>query len=305
MAAGGRWEVEEAKNRLEYNQWMLGILLHALCAALYVALAFHFWRTRWADKKSAQTLAPQRFTAISQAFAWWERAGLSVAVAGHALLLADDVLGGGQFRFGFAHALSMMALLALLFYGLESFFHPLEGMPALVLPPAAVSVVLPALFSGALLTVKAQAPAFAAHVLIAMLAYAFFAIAAAHAILMTVIERRLHTKGGAPAPTGLPPLLTMERLLFQMLGAGFVFLTLTVVSGVVFSEEIFGRALTFDHKTVFGLLAWLIFGVLLAGRVAYGWRGRAALSGTFAGFAALLLAYVGSRFVLEVVLGRV
>ena len=106
-------------------------------------------------------------------------------------------------------------------------------------------------------------------------------------------------------PPGLPPLLTMERLLFQMLGAGFVLLTLTVASGVVFSEEIFGRALTFDHKTVFGLLSWLIFGVLLAGRLAYGWRGRAALNGTFAGFAALLLAYVGSRFVLEVMLGRV
>ncbi len=284
---------------------MLYILLHALCAALYAALAFHFWRTRWVVGISAKTLVPQRFSATAYGFAWWERAGLSVAVAGHALLLTEDILGGGQFRFGYAHALSMMGLLALVFYGVESFFHALEGMPTLVLPPAAVSVVLPALFGGALLTVKAQAPAFAAHVLIAMLAYAFFAIAAAHAILMTVIERRLHAKDGTPAPRGLPPLLTMERLLFQMLGAGFVFLSLTVISGIVFSEEIFGRALTFDHKTVFGLLAWLIFAVLLAGRVAYGWRGRAALNGTFAGFAALLLAYVGSRFVLEVMLGRV
>ena len=173
-----------------------------------------------------------------------------------------------------------------------------------MLPPAAVSVILPAVFGGAVMTAKMRVPAFTAHVLIAMLAYAFFAIAAAHAILMTVIERRLHVKHGVPPP-GLPPLLTMERLLFQMLGAGFVLLTLTVASGIVFSEEIFGRALTFDHKTVFGLLSWLIFGVLLAGRLAYGWRGRAALNGTFAGFAALLLAYVGSRFVLEVMLGRV
>ena len=283
---------------------MLGILLHAICAALYGALAFYFWRTRWAQPNTHGVVVSQRFRAISHGFLRWERWALTVVVAFHGWLLTGDIFGAGEFHFGFAQALSMMSLLALIFYGIESFVHPLEGMPALVLPPAAVSVILPALFGGAVMTAKMRVPAFTAHVLIAMLAYAFFAIAAAHAILMTVIERRLHVKHGAPPP-GLPPLLTMERLLFQMLGAGFVLLTLTVASGVVFSEEIFGRALTFDHKTVFGLLSWLIFGVLLAGRLAYGWRGRAALNGTFAGFAALLLAYVGSRFVLEVMLGRV
>ena len=284
---------------------MPDILLHALGAALYAGLAWHFWRTRWRLAGGPETVVAQRFQPAPLGFLWWERVSLLAAVLWHAWLLTDDVLGGGQFRFGFAHALSMMALLALVFYGAESFFYPLDGMPALVLPPAAISVLLPSVFGGAVLTVKAQAPAFAAHVLIAMLAYALFAVAAAHAMLMMVLERRLHAKGRAQAPRSLPPLLTMERLLFQMLGAGFVFLTLTVASGIVFSEEIFGRVLTFDHKTVFGLLAWLIFGVLLAGRAAYGWRGRAALNGTLAGFGALLLAYVGSRFVLEVVLGRV
>ena len=239
----------------------------------------------------------------------WERLLLTVAVLLHAALLATAILASAQFRFGFAHALSMMALLALLFYGVESLIHPLQGMPALVLPPAALSVGLPALFGGTAMTAQAQAPAFAAHVLIAMLAYAFFAIAAAHAVLMMVLERRWHRRRGdareVTGPTGLPPLLTMERLLFQMLAAGFVLLTLTLASGIMFSEEIFGQAMRFDHKTVFGLLAWLIFAALLLGRLVYGWRGRAALNGTFAGFAALLLAYVGSRFVVEVVLGRV
>ena len=288
---------------------MMLILLHGLSAALYAGLAVYFWRTRWHPGHTEQTLAHQRFPAQGPGFLWWERLLLAAAVLLHAALLFDALFAGGQFRFGFAHALSMMALLALDFYGVESLIHPLDGMPALVLPPAAVSVVLPVLFGGALLTAKAQAPAFAAHVLIAMLAYAFFAIAAAHAVLMAVVERRLHRPSGSArdtvAPAGLPPLLTMERLLFQMLGTGFAFLTLTVASGIVFSEDIFGRALTFDHKTVFGLLAWLIFGVLLLGRAVYGWRGRTALNGTFAGFGALLLAYVGSRFVVEVVLGRV
>ena len=297
---------------MHYNRWMGSILLHGLVVALYAGLAWHFWRTRWKSDRALEIGSHQRFSPRSLGFQWWERALLTVAVALHAALLADAVLGRGQFRFGFAHALSMMALLALVFYGIESLLHRLEGMPALVLPPAAVSAALPALFGGAALTVQAQAPAFVAHVLIAMLAYAFFAIAAAHAVLMMVVERRLHRRRGdlrepgeRGGPVGMPPLLTMERLLFQMLAAGFVLLTLTLASGIVFSEEIFGRALRLDHKTVFGILAWLIFAVLLLGRRVYGWRGRTALNGTFAGFAALLLAYVGSRFVVEVVLGRV
>lgn len=303
---------------------MASILLHGLVVTLYAGLAWHFWRTRWQNNHAMENGSYQRLSRDALGFQWWERALLTGAVALHAVLLADAVLGSGQFRFGFAHALSMMALLALVFYGIESLIHRLEGMPALVLPPAALSAALPALFGGAALTAQAQAPAFVAHVLIAMLAYAFFAIAAAHAVLMMVVERGLHRRRtevrehgglgaaqgargpGVPvAPVGMPPLLTMERLLFQMLATGFVLLTLTLASGIVFSEEIFGRVLRLDHKTVFGILAWLIFGGLLLGRAVYGWRGRTALNGTFAGFAALLLAYVGSRFVLEVVLGRV
>lgn len=277
---------------MNYNESMQGILLHALCAAFYAVLAWHFWRSRWhADSGSPHALG-------------WERVALAAAVLLHAVVLFDDVSGADGFRFGFAHALSMMALLSLVFYGVESLFYPLAGIPALVLPPAAVSVLLPAFFAGAPMLGKAAAPAFVAHVAIAMGAYAFIAIAAVHAILMVILERRLHAPGRAAPSVGMPPLLTMERLLFQMLAAGFVLLTLTVASGAIFSEQIFDRALRFDHKTVFGLVSWLIFAVLLLGRHAYGWRGRAALNGTFAGFGMLLLAYIGTRFVVEVVLGR-
>jgi ABC-type uncharacterized transport system permease subunit len=276
---------------------MLSILLHVTAGAAYAALAGYFWKTRW---RAGARAAPAR-----PGLRAWERMLLTLAVAGHAALLAGDVFAGAQFRFGFAHALSIMTLLALLFYGVESFWYPLEGLPALVLPPAALCVMLPALFPGSLFTAEAQAPAFLTHVAVAMLASAFFAIGAAHAALMAALEKRLHGHARGAAPAGMPPLLTMERMLFQVLSAGFVLLTLTLASGILFSEEIFGRALRFDHKTVFGLLAWLIFAILLVGRAAYGWRGRVALKGTFAGFAAILLAYVGSRFVLEVILGRV
>src|SRR6266700_2374470 len=122
------------------------------------------------------------------------------------------------------------------------------------------------------------------------------------AVLIYWIESRFLELEGMQAPilalAALPPLLTMERLLFQIILAGFVFLTLTLATGIAFSETLFGRAMKFDHKTVFAVASWLIFAALLAGRYLYGWRGRIALRWTLVGFVALLLAYVGSRFVL-------
>ena len=152
------------------------------------------------------------------------------------------------------------------------------------------------------------------HFIIANVAYGLFAIAALHAVLMLFAERRLHALRGALERNSggwlsswldtLPPLLTLEKLLFRLIGAGFVLLTLTLVSGVLFSEQLLGRPLTFDHKTVFAVLSWLMFGALLTARKVSGWRGRAALRWVIASFVALLLAYVGSRFVFEVLLHR-
>jgi ABC-type uncharacterized transport system permease subunit len=146
--------------------------------------------------------------------------------------------------------------------------------------------------------------AFKIHLLIAMLAYSLFTIASLHVALMALLERRLHDGTVTTVLQKLPPLLTMEALLFRIIWAGFVLLTLTLASGVVFSEELFGKAAPFNHKTVFGVASWLIFAALLAGRRIYGWRGRIAVRWTLAGFLSLVLAYIGSKFVVEVVLGR-
>src|SRR5829696_5506985 len=108
----------------------------------------------------------------------------------------------------------------------------------------------------------------------------------------------------APVLRALPPLMEMEALLFRILLAAFVLLTLTLVSGLFFSEQLFGKPLQFNHKTVFGILSWLIFGGLLAGHHLRGWRGRTAVMWTLSGFTALMLAYVGSKVVLELVLRR-
>ena len=121
---------------------------------------------------------------------------------------------------------------------------------------------------------------------------------------MLELDRALHAKRFSPVIRQMPPLLALERLLFQVLWAGFALLTLTVFSGVLFSEQLFGRPVALSHKTVFALMSWLIFAALMWGRWRHGWRGRLAVRWTLAGFVLLLLAYVGSKFVLEVLLHR-
>jgi len=182
-------------------------------------------------------------------------------------------------------------------------------MRALVLPVAALFAPLPVMFPGALIGDIAARPLFIPHMLVGILTYAVLLLAAVHALVLAFAEQRLHRNSssrviGAALIDRLPPLLTMERLLFRLLLAGFVLLTLTAVSGLFFSEAIFGRSWRLDHKTVFTLLAWVVFGVLLIGRWFWGWRGRTATRLTLIGFVVMLLGYVGSRFVLEVILTR-
>ena len=226
-----------------------------------------------------------------------------VPLAVHGALLYSDLFAKSELRFGFAHALSAMLWLAVLLYWLESFLYDLDTLQAPALALAALTVPLPALFPGHAGAAYAGSIEFRLHLLLAMLAYSLFTIALLHALLMAGIERRLHRKEGSSLGA-LPPLLTLERLLFSIIGAAFVLLTLTLATGFAFSESLFGRAMRFDHKTVFGILSWLTFGLLLAGRQLYGWRGRTALRWTLSGFVLLFLAYIGSRFVLEVILGR-
>lgn len=267
---------------------------------MYVGLAWHFWNTRWRRRRSLAQ-APEPST--RQGLEAWERSALLVPLALHGWVLYQGVFAH-ELHFGFAPALSVMMWLGVAIYWIESFFYNLEGMQPLVLPLAAVAVPLPAIFPGLASSVAhAQAFEFKLHLGLAMVAYSLFVIALLHATLMAVAERQLHGKGSLLI-SNLPPLLTLEKLLFRVIGAAFVFLTLTLATGIVFSETLFGRPLRADHKTVFAVLSWLTFGLLLAGRALYGWRGRTAVRWTLTGFLMLLLAYVGSRFVLEVVLQR-
>lgn len=233
----------------------------------------------------------------------------AVAWVLHGGALWPDMLAHGTLRVGFAFMLSAALWISVAAYWIENRNFALDSMRRIVMPCAAVAALLPPLFPGSLMPVQDQSPAFGWHVAVALLAYSTLTIAAFHAVLMALQEARLHTRSAKKGWLGaavdqLPALLTMEKLLFRMIGIGFVLLSLTVLSGFVFSEQLFGRALRWDHKNVFALLSWVLFAALLAGRRWRGWRGKTALRFTLAGFATLALAYVGSRFVFEVVLHR-
>ncbi len=140
------------------------------------------------------------------------------------------------------------------------------------------------------------------HIVLALLAYAVLSIAAVQALAVAWQERSLRRKYWTSTLRALPALSAMESLLFQYIVAGFALLTLTILSGALFIDDWMAQHLV--HKTVLTMLAWVVFGVLLFGRLRFGWRGRTAVRFTLAGMAVLLLAFFGSKFVLEIVLGR-
>ena len=274
---------------------VIQLLPHILAALIYGALGFHFWNTRWREGENQCVACPMQT---------WERIAIAAALLIHAAGLYDALFAEVGMRFSFSFALSLMMWLAVLIYWLESFMARMEGMQPMVLPLAALCTALPVFFPNVHLVANASATGFKLHFLAAMLAYSLLTLSALHAIFMGFTENALHKRSVKRSLGSLPPLLTMEKLLFRMLLIGFILLTLTVGSGVFFSEELFGKPLTVDHKTLFAFASWGIFATLLIGRHAWGWRGKRALRWTLAGFALLILAYVGSRFVAEVILGR-
>jgi ABC-type uncharacterized transport system permease subunit len=227
----------------------------------------------------------------------------------HLLSLIFAIVSGDAIRFGFAQALSGTLWVGVVMLWFEGLSIRAEALRAVTLPLAGLAALLPLFFPGADFSAESTRPLFVPHLLAGTLAYGVLMLAALHATMMTFAERALHGLGESSSSLSrwvdrLPALLAMERILFRFIGVGFVLLTLTALTGIIFSEEVFGRPLRLDHKTVFTLLSWAIFGALLVGRRLWGWRGRTALRLTLAGFVVLLLAYVGTRFVLEVILRR-
>ncbi len=225
----------------------------------------------------------------------------------HALLLIIDIGGFGQMvpgaRLGFGPVLSMTVWLVIAVYAVESRLVPLPAVRQWLGLAGVAALVVAALFPGdPKIMHSALAPL---HFALGVGSYGLFGAAVLHAVLLDAAERRLRVAApGAARPSAAPafgmPLLQLERLTFRFVEAGFAVLTATLVLGIATTVQWRWG----DHKAVFSLLAWSVFAALLLGRRLRGWRGRRATRWLYVGAVLLLLAYVGSRFVLEVLLGR-
>lgn len=201
-------------------------------------------------------------------------------------------------QFGFAPALSMTSWLTLTLYAIEQQLWPRMRALTVLCALGGASVALAAIFPGRALNMAHAGP-LALHLALGIASYGLLAAAVVHAALMARAERRM--RQGAETEAGMP-LLMLERLTFRFVTAGFVLLTATLLAGWMFGETLYGQTLWLNHKTIFSVLAWVAFAALLVGRLQFGWRGKNAIRTIYAGAILLLLAYAGSRFVLEVML---
>ena len=224
------------------------------------------------------------------------------AVFVHSVLLYGLLATPHGVDLGYFNALALAGWLMALI-GLTVFLKPaFEYLGLVLFPLAGVSLLLAELFPHDVLFMSDKSWPLDLHIVTSMLAYSLLGVAALQAAVLYLQERRLGHGSAGGVLAGLPPLQAMERFMFQLIGAGFVLLTFALLTGLFFVQNFMDQHLA--HKAILSILAWAVFGVLLWGRWKFGWRGRLAVRWTLIGFFALLLAYFGSKLVLELILGR-
>lgn len=229
---------------------------------------------------------------------------LGLVVGALAVLLHIAVLLGahsGRLDLHFFAALSLVACVVAALTLVVNLSRPVAGLGVIVFPLAALFLALD-VFLAPPTTPQPLDWQISLHVAIALLGYSLLSIAAVVAVLLAVQERALRTHRPMRLMLALPPLVQTEALLFRLIGGGFALLTLTLLSGMLFIQNI--RAQHLVHTTVLSVVAWIIFGILLWGRWKHGWRGRSAVNLCLIGMGVLLLAFFGSKAVLELILHR-
>jgi ABC-type uncharacterized transport system permease subunit len=225
-----------------------------------------------------------------------------IAVFSHILTITVDLGKNSSFNFSFISTASLIALLVALLLLIATLNKPVEKLGIVIFPMAATMLALEFNLPEKPHLLHAHNWEMNIHILTSIIAFSLLNIAALQAILLAIQDQQLKSHPPKRLIQSLPPLQTMEALLFQMIGTGLLFLTLSLVSGFIFIEDLFAQHLV--HKTVLSLIAWIIFSCLLIGKWRYGWRGKTAVQWTLTGFILLLLAYFGTKLVLEIILHR-
>jgi len=225
-----------------------------------------------------------------------------VAVFLHAIILYNNLITSAGLQFGLSNAASAIGAVIGLLVLLMSVKRQTIVLAAVVLPIAAASILLELLFPVSRLLPPDSATGLKIHVLVSIIAYSLLGLAALMSLILAMQNHLLHNHHSGGVLRHLPPLQTTEKLMFDAITAGFLGLTLALGSGFVFLDNLFTQHLA--HKTILSIIAWSVFAVLLIGHRVLGWRGRTAIRWTLSGFGFLMLAYFGSKLVLEVILAR-
>lgn len=230
---------------------------------------------------------------------------LSAATAGiisHAVLLYRTLLTPSGLDIGLANAASLIAWQTAAVLVVCAWRLPITNLGLPILPVVAVAAMIGFAYPNTGYHLTTSTWQLETHIILSVLAFSLIVLSVVLALSLNWQDRQLRRHQPTRLMQNLPPLQTMEELLFQTLFMGFLLLNLALLTGFMFINDLFAQHLA--HKTLLSIAAWLIFATLLWGRWRYGWRGRVATRWTLSGAAALTLAYFGSKLVLEVMLGR-
>lgn len=227
------------------------------------------------------------------------------AIALAALVLHAIAAYGAMSRpdgldFSLSNAASLTALILVALVSVLGIAQPVHGLFILLFPLSALALLASIFLQTGRPPLAGLDAGLAAHIFLSMLAYSILAMAALQSILLGAAERGIRAKTRIAILGALPPLETMERLLFAMLWVGFAALTVAIGSGFLRLQDMFAQHVV--HHTVLSSASWLLYFALLTGRHAFGWRGSSAVRWSLTAFSLLLLGYFGSKFVLEVLL---
>ncbi len=225
-----------------------------------------------------------------------------LALIAHIVVLYSSMLSPIGINLGFYNALSLVSAFIILFTLISTLRHPVEILAILMMPIASLSIALDLANTSTHLLPPGSSNGLLLHVLSSLIAYSILGLAALHAIVLSMQNSYLHSHQPGGIIRLLPPLKTMESILFETIIIGFIGLSISLLTGLLFLDNMFAQQLA--HKTVLSIIAWMVFAILLCGHWFLGWRGRTATRWTLGGFLSLMLAYFGSKFVLEVLLAN-
>lgn len=225
-----------------------------------------------------------------------------IAACAHLLTVYSLIITDAGYDFGFYKVAALFSWSIVVLVLLGSLRRPVESLLLLLFPLAIASILTAMFFSSRYTPHATYSAGVVAHILLAIIAYSIMTIAAFQAILIAFQIRQLKYRHSLKFIERLPPLQTMESLLFEFLWVGLFLLTGVIITGLLFMQDLFDQHLT--HKMSLTIVAWGVFATLLWGRHQLGWRGKTAIRWTLTGFAFLALAYFGSKMVLELILNR-